>query len=268
MDELAFRVDLDPLKKSGNLILNLSRVPVHAFRQAMDFIREFAQSAHGFPRHVALGLEGESLCGQPVPYGHVLLGTVCNITLNGVLRAAGIPVHSRFAGLLAMDGHVPRRFEHLIRYEACTMDPSMLFIRSGMTRVIPAVRTGTGLLLAGFREIPAVALTEALRLTALLDRMGLGHALMVGEPNRPVLGIPVAPGRVGLVVAAGLNLVAALAESGIGSDHQAMSGLYPADALLRPAELERRFLTSHRLRQRLADLMENPPPHREYTHEE
>ncbi len=268
LDELAFRMDLDPLRKRGRIILNLSRVAVDAFRPAVDLLRELARTAYGIPHRFALGMEGESLCGQTAPYGHFLVGTVCNVTLNGALRAAGIPVASRFAGLLDVQDHAPRRFTHMIHYDGSTLDPALLFIKSRMTRVLPAMRSGSGAILAGFREIPAVALPEAERIIALLDRMGLGRALAVGRPGRPLLGIPVAPGRAGLAVAAGLNAVAALEESGISTEHHAMSGLYPAEDLLSPAELERRLLTSRRLHQRLAALMDNPPLDREYTQAE
>ncbi len=268
MDDLAFRIELDPVRKQGDIILNLSRVAADHHRAMCDVIRELARAPFGIPSRVALGLEGEALCGQTAPYGHILLGTVCNVTLNGALRAEGIPVASRFAGLVEIVDSAPARFTHMIHYDGCTMDPALLFIKSRMTRVMPAVRGGSGAILAGFREIPAVARTRAEHIMGLLDRMGLGHALVIGQPGRPVLGVPVAPGRVGMAIAAGLNIVAALEESGIGTDHHAMSGLFPVDALLRPIELERRLLTTRRLHQRIAALMDNPPPDREYAQTE
>lgn len=268
LDDLAFRMELDPARKQGDIILNLSRVAADHHRALCDVIRELARTPFGIPSRVALGLEGEPLCGQMAPYGQVLLGTVCNVTLTGVLRAEGIPVASRFAGLVEIANGAPDRFTHMIHYDGCTMDPALLFIKSRMTRVIPAVRGGSGAILAGFREIPAVARPRAEHLTGLLERMGLGHALVIGQPGRPVLGVPVAPGRVGLAIAAGLNIVAALEESGISTEHHAMSGLFPAEALLRPIELERRLLTTRRLHQRIAALMDNPPPDREYAQTE
>jgi HTH-type transcriptional regulator, global nitrogen regulator NrpRI len=211
------------------------------------------------------GLEGETLCGRTAPYGAILIGTVCNVTLTGALRAAGIPVRARFAGLLDLNGGQPQRFSHLIHYEGTTIAPVQVFIRSRLTSVLEAIRTGTGRLVAGFREIPSVALPAAERILELLERMGLGNALTVGRPSRPVLGVPVTPGYTGLVLAAGLNTVAALEEAGIVTESQPMTGLHPAEDLLRPPELERRVTTSRRLHQRLAHLMDHPPSGREYT---
>ena len=268
LDDLAFRVDIDPLRKRGRIILNLARLPAERARDAAALVREIGQARHGIARNVALALEGESLCGIAAPYGHILLGTVCNVTLNGVLRAAGIPVQARFSGLLDIREHTPIRFSHWIHYDGSTLDPAVLLIRARLTGVLAALRSGNGALLAGFREIPAVALPLAERLIGHLDRMGLGRPIAVGRPGRPLLGIPVPPGRVGIAVPAGMNLIAAIEEAGIHTECGAMSGLYPAEDLLRPQDIERRAAGARRLHQRIAALMDNPPPDREYTQEE
>lgn len=268
MDNMAFRMDLDPLLKRGRIVLNISRLTLDALRASATLLRETLISPHGLPQRVGYAHEGETLGGTTAPYGVCLLGTVCNVTLNGALRAAGIPVTARFAGLLDMANGQPQRFSHMIHYDGSTLDPGPLFLRARMTRVREALRGGRGNLLAGFREIPAVALPQAERIIGLLERMGLGRPLAVGRPGRPLLGIPVAPGRVGLALPAGLNAVAILEESGVVMDHQAAAVLHPVEELLRPSELDRRVAATRRLHQRLAALMENPPADREYAHTE
>jgi HTH-type transcriptional regulator, global nitrogen regulator NrpRI len=49
MDDLAFRMDLDPLRKRGRIILNLSSIPVDAFRPAADLMREVLLAGCGLP---------------------------------------------------------------------------------------------------------------------------------------------------------------------------------------------------------------------------
>ena len=269
MDELAFRMQLDLLKKRGRLIINLTRISVDALPAALDLMKEVLLSRLGIPPRVAVGLEGETLCGREVPYGTILIGTVCNVTFGGVLRAEGVPVTPRFAGLLEIRDGEPLRFSHMIHYDGSTLDPVHIFTKGRMTQVLPAIRSGNGCIVAGFREIPGVALPAARRVSSLMERMGLGHILALGKPGRPLFGIPVRPGCSGVVVSAGLNLAAALEEAGIETQSEAMSHLYPSEDLLRPAELERRTATSRRARQRIAALMENPPAGaREYTHSE
>ena len=63
---------------------------------------------------------------------------------------------------------------------------------------------------ASFREVPVVALPAVQRLAALSESVGVGGVMAIGQPNHPLLDIPVAHGRVGIVVSGGLNPVAAV----------------------------------------------------------
>jgi repressor of nif and glnA expression len=94
-----------------------------------------------------------------------------------------------------------------------------------MTRVLPAAQTGNGTIGASFREVPAVALPEVLRIARATEEAGLGCVLATGSPNQPLLDVPVASGRVGLVLCGGLNPIAAVVESGISMTSMAMSTL-------------------------------------------
>ena len=58
-----------------------------------------------------------------------------------------------------------------------------------------------------------------------LDDLGLNGVLTVGLPGTPLLDIPVSQGRAGLIVAAGLNPIAAVEEQGIPTENHAMETL-------------------------------------------
>jgi repressor of nif and glnA expression len=94
-----------------------------------------------------------------------------------------------------------------------------------MTSVQEASRTGHGLIGASFREVPAVALPHVQKVIQQMDEAGLGGLVLVGEPSRPLLEIPVDQGRAGIVVAAGLNPIAAVQETGIPTESRAMARL-------------------------------------------
>jgi repressor of nif and glnA expression len=100
-----------------------------------------------------------------------------------------------------------------------------------MTDVIGAVRNHSGRVLASFREIPVVCLDEARKLAAKMAAKGIGGILLIGEPNRPLLEIPVGIDKVGMVIVGGLNPVAALEESGIPTESKAMSTLHEYSGL-------------------------------------
>jgi repressor of nif and glnA expression len=110
---------------------------------------------------VAIAREGEMLGDMLVPEGSVGVATVCSIVINGVLLKEGIPMDSRFGGLLQMRRKSPWRFTDLIEYSGSSLDPSEIFITSRMTSVSEVIKTGDGKILANFREIPAVCVPLA-----------------------------------------------------------------------------------------------------------
>jgi len=140
-----------------------------------------------------------------VPEGKVGVGTVCSITFTACCWRHGIPVTSRFGGLLELRSLKPTRFVELIHYEGTTLDPLEVFIRSGMTDYKGAVETGDGLVGASFREIPGNARDRVLGIARGMVDAGLGVVIEVGWPGRPLFDIPVSEGRLGVVVMGGLN---------------------------------------------------------------
>jgi hypothetical protein len=225
VDELAYRLTFDPETLSGSVIMNVSFLPAKDLKRAVKIARKAVDAGLGMGRRLVTARSGESVAGLTVPKDRAAIGTICSITLNGVMYARGIPMTSVFGGLLEMEGGRPTRFTQIIRYDGTTIDPIEIFIKGGMTRVGEVVRTGTGTVGAGFREIPAGALPAAQELIDGLERIGVGSTLAVGLPGKPLLDVPVSQGRVGIVVPAGLNPVAAAEEAGISTENRALAAL-------------------------------------------
>ena len=59
-----------------------------------------------------------------------------------------------------------------------------------------------------------------------ITNKGIGGILLMGEPNKPLLEIPVGIDKAGVVVVGGLNPIAAIEESDIQTVSKAMSTLY------------------------------------------
>ena len=237
VDELAYRMTFNARRKSGTIILNVSTVPEEHIGRAVEEMLPAFEGGLGMGRLVAFAREGETLSRFRVPAGQIAIGTVCSVTLNGVLVAAGIPTASRFAGLLEVNDGEAARFTEMIYYEGSSLDPLEIFISGHMTSVREAARTGHGVLGAGFREVPAVALPRVRRLCAKLDQIGLGALMTIGKPNRPLLEVPVSEGRAGLVVLGGLNPVAAVEEAGIPTHNKALTGMFEFERLVPYQEL-------------------------------
>jgi len=157
--------------------------------------------------------------------GRIGLATVCSVVLNGVFLKAGVPTEYRFGGLLEVRNSKPRRFVAIIDYHGTSLDPSEQFIRSNMTSVSEAIKTGNGKILGVFRTIPAPAKEIIGEQMALLKEAGIGGVYALGNTSESICHIPVALNRIGIIQLGGLNPVAAAVEAGIKIENIAESGL-------------------------------------------
>lgn len=231
IETLSCLTDLDLETQEGNIILNISYFPEENLRNAIEIMRPVFSSPYVMSQMVVLKKSGERIGDVTVPDGQVAFGTVCSVTINGIFLKAGIPVTSRFGGVLQVDSD-PVRFTALIAYEGSSLDPLEIFIRSKMTDVRVAARTNSGKILASFREIPVVSIEKAMQLREAMKDKGIGGVLLIGNPNQPLLEMPVGRDRAGMIIVGGLNPIAALEEAGIPTVTKAMSTLYTFSELI------------------------------------
>ena len=223
-EELAYRMTFDLRRRKGTVILNLSTVPRDRLDEARRAIATVLEAGLGTGRFGIVDPTGAA-ASLGASDGGAVIGTVCALTLNGLLASAGVPVVSRFGGLLEMQDGKAYRFTHIIRYDGTTLDPIEIFIKAGMTSVRAAATTGKGIIGASFREVPAIALPTVHEVVRQMQDVGLGGMVVVGRPSRPLAEVPVDVGRAGLIVAAGLNAIAAVQEAGIPTANRAMARL-------------------------------------------
>ncbi len=225
INNLAFLSDfnLDTLK--GRVILNTTYISEDRVADALTILATSLGSPYSMSSRMTMARGGEKLGDLIVPAGLVGIGTVCSITLNGVFLKAGIPVCPKFGGVVDIVDHAPERFVSVISYEASSIAPLEAFMRGRMTNVLGVLRDGTGRILGSLREIPEASLGDAVRLNERMRKNGFHGIIVFGRPGEAVLGIPVTPDKVGMVVLGGLNPVAALQEAGIPAESKAMSTL-------------------------------------------
>ncbi len=230
---LAFRTNLSLDKRTGSVPVNVSLFPKEKFSEALNAMKPAFAAGLCVSELVAVAKEGETLGQVIVPEGKVGLATVCSIVVNGSLLKAGVPMDSRFGGILQMREHQPFRFVELIHYAGSSMDPSEVFIRAKMTSVNKVASSGSGEILANFREIPAVCRPIADEVVVKLKEAGLGGLLLMGDISEPVCEIPVELNRIGIILLGGLNPVAAAEEAGIEGENHAMSTIMEYQNLIK-----------------------------------
>jgi hypothetical protein len=222
---LAYRTTFDWQSQSGTVPVNISLFTPEKFPQALEAMRPAFEAGICVSDLVATAEEGEEIGEMIVPQGKVALATVCSTVVNGALLKAGIPIDSRFGGLLQIRGHRPFRFVELIYYGGSSLEPSEVFIKGRMTRVTEAISRGDGNVLADFGEIPAPCRLCAETVITRLKEARLGNPVLMGNIGEPVCKVAVEPNRVGIVILDGLNPVAAAQEAGIEAENTALTSV-------------------------------------------
>jgi repressor of nif and glnA expression len=225
LELLAFRTTFSPESRTGQVPINTSLFNTKDFPKAMAAMKGVFKAGICVSDLVATASEGQKLGDVVIPGGKVGLATVCGITINGVLLKHGVPMESKFGGVLEIRDSKPRRFVAIINYGGTSLDPSEQYILAGMTSVGEAAKTGNGKILANFREIPAPARSTVESTIAVLKTAGINGVFALGAMSEPICQISVGMNRVGMVLLGGLNPVAAAVEAGIEVENVAESGM-------------------------------------------
>ncbi len=241
IDQMTYRMTFDLERKSGTVVVNMSVVPKEIFLRYLEPMCQVFEKGYAMGLLTTLIDSGECVGETIVPDGMVGFCTVCSVTLNGVLLKHAIPVTSRFGGLMQIEDNKPVRFVEIIHYEATSIDPLEVFIRSGMTDYCGAIRDGNGRIGAGFREIPADGKNLVESLAVRLKECGLGGFMKIGLNGQPLLDTPVGEGRIGAIVVGGLNPIAIIEENGHRIASRAMSGIMDYSRLFPYYELPDRM---------------------------
>jgi repressor of nif and glnA expression len=237
LELLAFKTNFNWKTRTGSLPVNISFFPTGRFNKALRAMAPAFKAGLCAGDLVAVAKEGENIGNLTVPRGKVGIATVCSAVVNGALLKAGVPIDSRFGGILQIRNHKPMRFVELIHYAGSSLDPSEVFIRGKMTSVTQAARKGDGKILANFREIPAVCRPIVEDVVSGLKEAGLGALLLMGNTSEPVCEIPMELNRIGMILTGGMNPIAAAEEAGVEAENKAMSGIMDYQALTKFEEL-------------------------------
>lgn len=211
---LAHTVTYEPESGEGKVVANVSFVDkaLHdRVLKALDFLHEKDLL---LAPYIKVLEEGEEHGEISVPKGQIALFTVCNLTIDGILMHSGIPIIPTYGGLVQFLKYKPIRFVELISYNGTTIPPLEVFVYRGMTSIDSILKTGSGMLTAGLREIPMTARDATQRVISNLKNRGWGGILAFGKPNEAILGVPVSMDRAGISMVGGLIPSAIMKERG------------------------------------------------------
>lgn len=231
LELLAFQTTFDPVERTGQVPINTSLLDKDKFKKALGAMKSVFKAGLCVSEFVGVANEGEKLGDVVIPTRKAGLATVCSVTINGVLLKSGVPVDSRFGGVLETKDRKPRRFCAVINYGGTSIDPSEQYIRARVTSVGEAATEGHGRILANFRELPAPARSIVEEITSRLKEAGIGGVYVLGNTSERVCQMPVGLNRIGMVLLGGLNPIAAAVESGIDVESISESGMIDFERL-------------------------------------
>ncbi len=224
LELLAFLTTFDPQKRTGQVPINTSLFDRERLSDALAAMRGAFKAGLCVSELVAMAGPGDKLGDAVVPSGKVGLATICSVVINGILLKHGVPTESRFGGVLEIRRWKPRRFVAIIDYAGTSVDPSSQYIRAAMTSVSEAVATGSGRILANFREMPGPARPVIEELIPILKEAKIGGVYYLGNTSESVCQVSIGQNRIGMVLLGGLNPLAAASEAGIAAENVGESG--------------------------------------------
>jgi len=228
---MAYSATYDPTVDSGMIVANVS-IMDKAFQDKMLETVKALREMNLLPApYIKVLDENEEYRDISVPEGKIALLTVCDLTIDGILIHSGIPLLFKYGGLVQMVNRRPIRFVEIISYEGTTIPPLEVFVRSNQTSITRVLKTGSGMLPVALREIPTEARERTVKVLTNLKNRGWGSILVLGEPNEPILGVPVGMDRFGLCMVGGLVPGAAMMEEGAKVDTFAPHCIIPVEEM-------------------------------------
>jgi repressor of nif and glnA expression len=211
---LAYSANYNPAVDAGTVVANVSLLDKSLQDKTVDSLKALQSMSLLSAPYIKVLNEKEEYSDISVPKGQIALFTVCNLTLDSILIHSGIPLFFKHGGLVQVVNRKPIRFVEIISYEGTTIPPLEVFVYRKMTSISSVLKTGSGMLLATLREIPAEARERTVKILENQQKKGWGGVLVLGEPNEPVLGVPVGMDRFGICMVGGIVPGAVMVEEG------------------------------------------------------
>jgi repressor of nif and glnA expression len=225
IDEYAIQVTYDPAENAGIIIYNLSIIRSEDLEYAIMTMKKAYRAGISVSDRVRFFKDGETTEDLTIPAGYTGIGTMCSLTLDGILLRKGIPIRPIGGGVVEVEDRIPRRFTHFVLYEDTTIDPLEVLVSQDITSISLVMHQGKGTILGNIRECH---MESESRVSLLLDDLastGFTGILDMGIPNIPLLGVPVSPQYFGIAMVGGTNAMAAIKESGRPIITRALKGL-------------------------------------------
>jgi hypothetical protein len=216
------QVNFDVEKQKGDIIANISYVNRSNLDDALSIMEE---TYNDNPKYINPYYK---LVEHPENDDLIGIGTICGLSIDGILINNGIMSNPKYSGLLELTE--PPLFIDMISYNGTTLDPHKIFLSKDMTSI--TAKNGPNKILASVKEIPYVSRDYAVDLLEILNNIGFS-IYKIGKPRELVYNSKVDNYNFGVITGGGLNSIGAVKENGVPIQVKALEKLMPFEKMER-----------------------------------
>ncbi|WP_407374808.1 NrpR regulatory domain-containing protein [Methanobrevibacter sp.] len=209
------QVNFDVEKRKGDIIANVSYVKRDDLDKSLKIMED---TYNDNPKYINPYYK---LLNHPTDEDKIGIGTICSLTIDGLLINNGIMCNPVYSGLLELTE--PPAFIELISYTGTTIDPHKIFISKNLTSISNG---GISKILASFKEIPYISRDYAVHLLDILKNTGFS-IYKIGKPREVTYNAKAENYNFGIVAGGGLNTIGAIKEQGIPIEVKSIETLIP-----------------------------------------
>lgn len=214
------QVNFDVETRKGNIISNVSYIQKDKLDEALDIMEETYNSN---PKYINPYYK---IISHPTDDSKVGIGTICSLSIDGLLINNGIMSNPKYGGLLELTE--PPLFIDLISYNGSTVDPHKIFLAKNMTSITRNI--GPNKILASLKELPYISRDYSVYLLDILKNIGFS-IYKIGKPRELIYNAKVDNYNFGVVAGSGLNSIGAVKEKGIDIEVKAIEKLVPFEKM-------------------------------------
>ena len=216
IQQVNFNIDT----RKGDIISNVSYIDRNDLDKALEIMED---SYISNPKYINPYYK---LIDHPDDDEKIGIGTICSLSIDGILIDNGIMSTPKYGGLLELTE--PPQFIELISYNGSTEDPHKIFMSKEMTSLTKNV--GSQKILASFKEIPYISRDYSVYLLDILRNIGFS-IYKIGKPRELTYNAKADNYNFGVVTGSGLNSISAIKEKGIDVEVKAIEKLLPFEKM-------------------------------------
>lgn len=214
------QVNFDVETRKGDIISNVSYLKKDKLDEALDIMEETYSSN---PKYINPYYK---IVDHPTDDSKIGIGTICSLSIDGLLINNGIMSNPKYGGLLELTE--PPLFIDLISYNGSTVDPHKIFLAKNMTSITRNI--GPNKILASLKELPYISRDYSVYLLDILKNIGFS-IYKIGKPRELIYNAKVDNYNFGIVAGSGLNSIGAIKEKGIEIEVKAIEKLMPFEKM-------------------------------------